>query len=87
MGRKKPGMTVRHFLVPSWISLKVEPFTLYTLKSRLLFVGVDPCTLEGIGIQATRRATRFEAGQRLRRGAAAVCPLLGRHRDERAGAA
>ncbi len=33
-----------------------------------VFVGVDHCTLEGIGIHATRRATRFEALEPIRQG-------------------
>ncbi|MGE3978882.1 MAG: hypothetical protein AB7F94_15045 [Nitrospira sp.] len=54
----------------------------------MVFIGVDHCTLEGIGIHAAKRATRFEA---LRtdspRGAPAVRHVLGRHRNGRAGAA
>jgi transposase InsO family protein len=33
-----------------------------------VFVGVDHCTLEGIGIHAARRATRFEALEPIRQG-------------------
>lgn len=33
-----------------------------------VFVGVDHCTLEGIGIHAARRATRFEALKPIRQG-------------------
>ncbi len=38
-----------------------------------VFIGVDHCTFEGIGIHAARRATRFEALEPIRlRGAPAV---------------
>jgi len=33
-----------------------------------VFIGVDHCTLEGIGIHAARRATRFEALEPIRQG-------------------
>ena len=33
-----------------------------------VFVGIDHCTLEGIGIHAARRATRFEALEPIRQG-------------------
>lgn len=33
-----------------------------------VFVGVDHCTLEGLGIHAARRATRFEALEPIRQG-------------------
>jgi putative transposase len=33
-----------------------------------VFVGVDHCTLEGIGIHAAKRATRFEALEPIRQG-------------------
>ena len=33
-----------------------------------VFVEVDPCTLEGIGIHAAKRATRFEALEPIRQG-------------------
>jgi putative transposase len=33
-----------------------------------VFVGVDHCTLEGVGIHAARRATRFEALEPIRQG-------------------
>lgn len=34
-----------------------------------VFIGVDHCTLEGIGIHAAKRATRFEALEPIRHGA------------------
>ena len=37
-------------------------------RARQVFVGVDHCTLEGIGIHAARRATRFEALEPIRQG-------------------
>jgi hypothetical protein len=33
-----------------------------------VFIGVDPCTLEGVGIHAATRATRFEAVEPIRQG-------------------
>jgi len=33
-----------------------------------VFIGVDHCTLEGIGIHAAKRATRFEALEPIRQG-------------------
>lgn len=39
-----------------------------------VFIGVDHCTFEGIGIHAARRATRFEALEPIRQG---VCQQFG----------
>jgi len=33
-----------------------------------VFIGVDHCTLEGIGIHVAKRATRFEAVEPIRQG-------------------
>jgi putative transposase len=53
-----------------------------------VFIGVDHCMLEGIGIHAAKRATRFEALEPIRQGcASSSARRLREHRNGHAGAA